>query len=172
MRMLLRTGLSVAALVVLTSCGGSDDKASGTAATSTAAGSSSAAAGSSTAGSSAGSSAAPSGDAEAQAFCSEAEQAFTEISNGLDAADPSSLDAALDRSVEAFDEIQPPAEIASDWGALQQAFAGLRDAVAGVDLDTAEGQAAVQQAVADLENESADPQARVQAYVNAHCGNG
>ena len=162
--MLLRTGLSVAALVVLTACG-SDDEASDAAATSTAAGSSSAA-GSGTAGSSA----APSGGVEAQTFCTEAEQAFAEISNGVDAADPSSLDAALDQSVDAFDRIEPPAEIAADWDALQQAFAGLRDAVAGVDLDTSEGQVAVQQAVADLESESADPQARVQAYVDAHCG--
>src|SRR3954451_16218245 len=170
MRMLLRTGLSVAALVVLTACG-ADDEASDAATTSTAAGPSSAA-GSSAAGSStAGSSTAPSGDAEAQTFCTEAEQAFAEISNDLDAADPSSLDTALDQSVDAFDRIEPPAEIAADWDALQQAFAGLRDAVAGVDLDTSEGQVAVQQAVADLQSESADPQARVQAYVDAHCGN-
>jgi hypothetical protein len=164
MRMLLRTGLSVAALVVLTACG-ADDEASEAAATSTAAGPSSAA-GSSTAGSST----APSGDAEAQTFCTEAEQAFTEISNGLDAADPSSLDAALDQSVDAFDRIEPPAEIAADWDALQQAFAGLRDAVAGVDLNTTEGQTAVQQAVTDLETQTADPQARLQQYVDAHCG--
>src|SRR3954471_10018442 len=164
MRMLLRTGLSVAALVLLTACG-ADDEASDAAATSTAAGPSSAAGSSA-----AGSSAAPSGDAEAQTFCTEAEQAFTEISNGLDAADPNNLGAALDQSVNAFDQIEPPAEIASDWDALQQAFAGLRDAVAGVDLNTTEGQTAVQQAVSDLEARTADPQARVQQYVDGHCG--
>src|SRR3954468_9599498 len=124
MRMLLRTGLSVAALLVLTACG-ADDEAPGAAAPSTAAARSSAAGACPAA-----SSTAPSGDAEAQTFCTEAEQAFAEISNGLDAADPSSLDAALDQSVDAFDRIEPPAEIAADWDALQQAFAGLRDAVA------------------------------------------
>jgi hypothetical protein len=164
LRALIRAGLSVAVLVALTACSGSDDAASDAAATtsapaSTAAGSSAAA-----------SSEAPVGDAGAQAFCTEAEQAFAEISNGLDAADPNSLDTALDASVAAFDRIEPPAEIASDWDALQQAFAGLRDAVAGVDLNTTAGQTAVQQAVSDLEARTADPQARVQQYVDGHCG--
>jgi hypothetical protein len=162
-RTLVRAGLPLAVLVVLTACGGSDDAASDAAATSSAATSS--AAGSSAAGSSQ----APAGDAEAQAFCTEAQQAFAQISNDLDAADPNSLGAALDQSVDAFDQIEPPAEIASDWDALQQAFAGLRDAVAGVDITTTEGQARVQQAVADLETQAADPQARVQQYVDTHC---
>ncbi|WP_222270182.1 hypothetical protein [Modestobacter marinus] len=163
-RTLARAGLSVAAVLVLTACGGSDDEAPDATATSSAAAST--AAGSSAAESTE----AAGGDSEAQAFCTEAEQAFAQITNGLDAADPNSLDAALEESVAVFDRIEPPAEIAPDWDALQQAFAGLRDAVAGVDLNTTEGQMAVQEAVADLESRAADPQARVQQYVDTNCG--
>ena len=157
-RTLARAGLPVAALLVLTACGGSDDEAPDATATSSAAAST-------TAGSSAAESSEPAaGDSEAQTFCTEAEQAFAQITNGLDAADPSSLGAALDESVAVFDRIEAPAEIAPDWDAMQQAFTGLRDAVAEVDLNTPEGQTAVQQAVTDLETSTADPQVRVQQY--------
>jgi hypothetical protein len=163
-RTTVRAGLSVAAaLLVLTACGGADDAPSDAAAGSSAAAST--AAGSSAAGSSS----APSGDADAQAFCTEARQTFAEINSGVDLADPNSLGTALDQSVAAFDRIEPPAEISADWSALQQAFTGLRDAVAGADLSTTEGQTAVQQAVSDWESRAADPQARVQQYVDTNC---
>ena len=155
---------SAAALVLLTSCGGSDDEsdtASGPATSS----SSSAAASSSSAESGSAS------DEDVQAFCTEAEQVFGGLSDGLDAAQPADLAATLDQAVTAFDDIEPPAEISADWQTLQQSFTGLRDAVSGTDLNTPEGQAALQQAASDLQTQSADAQANLEAWTTENCDN-
>ena len=124
---LLQAGLAAgAALLLLTACGGSGDEQSDAAATS--AGSSSAgsagAASSGAASSGAGASGSTS-DEDVQAFCSQAESVFSEISAGLDAAQPTGLLPALDQAVSAFDQITPPAEISGDWDTAQQAFVGI-----------------------------------------------
>ena len=173
---LLKAGFAAAAaLLLLTACGGSDDESDA------AGSSSSSSAGSSSAGSSSGSSSSAAGgsagssattsDDDVQEFCTKAEEVFGGISDGLDAAEPTDLGTALDQGVAAFDTIQPPAEISADWNTLKGAFSGLRDAVAGVDLNTAEGQAAVQQAVTDLDAQSSQAQTNLDTWVNTNCDN-
>ena len=56
------------------------------------------------------------------------------------------------------------------WARIAPRHPGAKLVMAGVDLNTTEGQTAVQQAVADLESRAADPQARVQQYVDTNCG--
>jgi hypothetical protein len=165
---LLKAGLSAgAALLLLTACGGSDDEqsdAAGSASSSSSAGSSSAASSGAEASSS-------TSDEDVQAFCTEAESVFSQISDGLDAAQPTDLVPALDQAVAAFDQIDPPAEISADWDTAQQAFVGLRSPVAGADLTTPEGQASVQQAVTDLEGQAGTAQTNIDSWVSANCDN-
>jgi hypothetical protein len=163
---LLEAGVAAAASVLLlTACGGSDDD-SDAAASSSAAGSS----GSASAGAEASSS---SSDEDVQAFCTQAEAAFAQVSGPLDAAgaDATDVPAALEAAVSALGAIDPPAEIADDWATSQQAFVGLRDVVDSVDLSTAEGQAAVEQAVTDLSTQAGDAQTNIDAWITANCDN-
>ena len=159
---LLQAGLSAgAALLLLAACGGSDD-AQSDAATST---------GSSSAASSGAGASGSTSDQDAQEFCTQAEAVFSEISAGLDAAQPTDLVPALDQAVAAFDQITPPAEISGDWDTAQQSFVGLRDAVAGADLTTPEGQQAVQQAVTDLQGQAGAAQTAIDSWVTENCDN-
>jgi len=167
---LWKAGLSAAAAVVLlTACGGSDeesDASSGSSSSSSSAGSSS----SSSAGSSS-SGGSGSSDEDVQAFCTQAEQVFTGLSDDLDAANPTDIGTALDQSVAQIEEIEPPAEISADWETLKGALTGLRDAVKGADLSTTEGQTAVSQAVTDLTAQSTGAQTRIDEWSTANCDN-
>jgi hypothetical protein len=154
----LRAGLSgAAAVLLLAGCSGSEDQpeAGATAAPAT---SSSAAASAST-----------SAD-DVQAFCTEAEAAFTRVSQAFGSAtDPANVSAALDQGVAAFDEVEPPAEIGADWSSLREGLAGLRDAVAGTDASTPEGQAALQGAVTSFQTDAAEPQQNLERFLTANC---
>jgi hypothetical protein len=171
---LLTAGLTAtASLVLLTACGGSGDAADAAASaapasSSSAAPSSSAAAGSTAAGTSAAASGGSS-DPEVQAFCTQAESVVNQVSQDLQSADPSQLSPALDKAVTDLAAVQAPAEISSDWEATKALFTGLRDAVAGVDLTTQEGQAQVQQAATQLESQAGDSQTRLDAWTKANC---
>ena len=152
----LTAGLSATAALLLTACGGSDDTAT-------------------TAEPTAGSSAAPSGstaEEDVQAFCTEAEEVFTRVSNAFNSVtDPANFTSVLDQGVTAFDEVEPPAEISADWSALQDGLAGLRDAIADTDVNTPEGQTALQGAVTDFQTDTAEPQQNLEQYVTANCDN-
>jgi hypothetical protein len=165
---LLEAGLSAgAALLLLTGCGGSDDEQSDAAATSA----SSSSAGSASAASSGAEASGSTSDQDAQEFCTQAESVFSEISAGLDAAQPTGLLPALDKAVSAFDQITPPAEISGDWDTAQQSFVGLRDAVAGADLTTPEGQQAVQQKATELQAQAGAAQSNIDRWVTENCDN-
>ena len=157
---LLKAGLSAAAAVVLlTACGGSDDEQSD-------ASSSSSSSSSSESETSGGTS-----DSDAQAFCTEAESVLTGVSSSLETADPSQLAPTLDQAVTDLEAVEAPEEISADWETAKDAFAGLRDAVAGADLATPEGQAQVQDAVAALETDATESQERLDAWITENCDN-
>jgi len=156
----LGAGLSTAAAVLLlTGCGGSGEEPGATASSGASAPSSSAAAESSA-----------TADEGVQGFCAEAEAAFTRVADAFGSAtDTANVAAALDQGVAAFDEVEPPAEISSDWSALQQGLVGLRDAVAQTDVSTPEGQAALQGAVTTFQTDAAAPQQNLEQYLSANC---
>lgn len=153
----LTAALSATAALLLTACGGSDEEAATTA---EATGSSSAAASGSTS------------EEDVQAFCTEAEEVFTRVGNAFNSVtDPANFTTVLDQGVAAFDEVQPPAEISSDWSALQDGLAGLRDALTDVDVNSPEGQVALQGAVAELQTDTAEAQQGLEQFVTANCDN-
>jgi hypothetical protein len=153
----LTAGLSAAAALLLTACGGSDEDAATTAEPT--AGSSAAASGSTS-------------EEDVQAFCTEAEEVFTRVGTAFNSVtDPANFTTVLDQGVTAFDEVEPPAEISSDWTALQEGLAGLRDAIAGIDVETPEGQTALQGAVTDFQTDTAEPQQNLEQFVTANCDN-
>ena len=155
---LLEAGLTAtAALVLLTACGGSGDEAPEAAASSAASSSSSAASGGSD-------------DPEVQAFCDQAETVLTQVSTSLSTTDPAAVAPALAQAVADLQTVQAPAEISADWESAEQLFVGLRDAVDGVDLDTPEGQATVQQEATRLQEETGDAQTRLDAWTSQNCG--
>ena len=167
---LLTAGLTAtAALVLLTACGGSEDEAPEAAASSAPASSSAASSSSAAPGSSA-SSSGGSDDPAVQAFCDQAGTALNRVGESLQSADPAQVTPALEQAVTDLEAVQAPAEISADWDAAKKLFAGIRDAVAGVDLNTPEGQATVQQETTRLLAETSDAQTRVEAWTDENCG--
>src|SRR5688500_20401217 len=97
-----RTGLSVAAAVVLLSaCGGSDEGSSAPSTTEAESSASESAAG-----------------ASGSEFCTEAAAVQERVGASFDEQDPASLGVALQEGAAEIRGIEPPAEIAADWNAL------------------------------------------------------
>ncbi len=163
-RTALTTGLSAAALLLLTACGGStSDTASGSATSSAAATSSTSATSSTATGSVA--------PADA-AFCEQAQQSLGAVTAAVSSAqsDPTQLSAALQSAATELGGIEPPAEISTDWQTLVDGAQQLADATAGVDISTPEGQAQVSAQLGQL-NTTLDPAStRVQTYLQNTCG--
>ncbi|MGY5884411.1 hypothetical protein [Modestobacter lacusdianchii] len=163
----LASGVSAAAaLVLLTACGG-DDSAESSASTSSASGSGSSSATSSASGSSA---AGGSSDEEVQAFCSQAQSVFTELDTAFQGAnDPAQLPALLQQATDAFESVDPPAEIEGSWTAFSDSLGGLADSAASTDLTTPEGLAQFQQQYEQLTADATAAQGDVEQYVTANC---
>ncbi|WP_299952744.1 hypothetical protein [uncultured Modestobacter sp.] len=166
----LAPGVSAAAaLVLLTGCGGDSEESA--ASTTSAAGSSSAAAGSSTpgSGSDAGSSAGSS-DEDVQAFCSQAETVFTELNTTFEgASDPAQLPALLQQATDAFESVDPPAEVEEAWTTFSASLGDLADSAGSNDLTTPEGLAEFQQQYEATTTETAAAQGEVEQYVTTNC---
>ncbi|MCW2582939.1 MAG: hypothetical protein JWQ53_1729 [Klenkia sp.] len=158
----LTSGLSAAAaLVLLTACGGSDSGEAASSASSSAAPSSSA--------SSAPSAEDAPADPEAEAFCTEAQEVFTDLESAGTTGDPAALPALLAEASERISAIEAPAEISGSWDELTQAFAGIVADTQDLDLSTPEGQAAFTTALGSLQGDAAAAQSEVQTYVQANC---
>ena len=168
---LLKAGLTAtAALVLMTACGGSEDEAPEAAASSAPSSSSAPASSSSAAPSSSAAASGGSDDPAVQAFCDQAETVLTQVSTSLSTTDPAAVAPALEQAVADLQTVQAPAEISADWESATQLFVGLRDAVAGADLTTPEGQATVEQEAARLQQETGEAQTRVDAWTSENCG--
>ena len=162
----LASGVSAAAaLVLLTGCGGDSEESA--ASTTSAAGSSSAAAGSSTpeSGSGTGSS-----DEDVQAFCSQAETVFTELNTAFEgASDPAQLPALLQQATDAFESVDPPAEVEEAWTTFSASLGDLADSAGSSDLTTPEGLAEFQQQYEATTTETVAAQGEVEQYVTTNC---
>jgi hypothetical protein len=157
----LTTALAGAAsLALLTACGGgSDDIAASTSSSSSAATSSSAA---ETSGSA---------DPEAAAFCTDAQDAFTDLENAVTAsADPSAIPGLFSDAASRLTAIEPPAEIADAWDSATSAVEQLATSLQGLDLNTPEGQQAFLDQVNQLQTAAGPAQTEIQSYVTANCG--
>ncbi|MGY1782073.1 hypothetical protein [Geodermatophilus sp. SYSU D01036] len=158
--------VAAAAAVVLTACGGSDGSGSEETAESTAASTSSSA-------ESSGSPSGPSGasdDPAVAAFCEQAAQ-YEELGNQLSAATPEQLPGLLQQAAAAFDTVQPPAEIASDWQVVGDAVQAFSDTANSVDLTTPDGQAQLQTAAQEFVTVAQGPEAtNVARFGEQNCG--
>ncbi|MGY1830513.1 hypothetical protein ACI8AA_08815 [Geodermatophilus sp. SYSU D01180] len=157
---------AVAAAVLLTACGGGDGSGSEEAAESTAASTSSSAESSG----SPSSSSAGSDDPAVAAFCEQAGQ-YEELGNQLTAATPEQLPGLLQQAAAAFDSVQPPAEIASDWQVVGDAVQAFSDTANSVDLTTPDGQAQLQAAAQQFVTVAQGPEAtNVAQFGEQNCG--
>jgi hypothetical protein len=147
-----RTGLSVAAAVVLLSaCGGSDEGSSASSSSEATASESSA-------------------DAAGSQFCTEAAGIQEKVGASFDEQDPASLGQALQEGAAEIRGIEPPAEIAADWNALADGLDQIAAAFAEVDLTDPAAQQALGQKIAELQGPLDTASTNVETYLRDECG--
>jgi hypothetical protein len=147
-----RTGVSViAAVVLLSACGGSDGKDA-----------------SSSASSSSSESSAPQADST---FCTEAASIQDRIDSTLDnQSDPTALPQALHEAAKEIRAIKPPAEIADDWAALAAGVDQIATAFGSIDINDPSALATFQQQIGQLQTDLATASSHVQKYLADQCG--
>ncbi len=167
--------VAATAAVLLTSCSGggsgSEEAAESTSADTSSSASSSSASPSSPSGTSS-SAPAPStsNDPAVAQFCSQA-ASFNELGNQLGAATPEQLPGLLQQAADAFDSVQPPAEIATSWQAVGDAVQTFADRAATIDVSTPEGQTELNTAAQDFVDVANGPDGTaVQQFGQANCG--
>ncbi|SOD94456.1 hypothetical protein [Blastococcus haudaquaticus] len=153
-----RSGLSLAAAVVLlTACGGSDGE--------DAASSESSEASSSAAETSAGAS-----DSE---FCTEAADLQEQISSTFTGqSDPNTLPTVLSAAAEQIREIEPPAELEADWTTFGDGIEQVAEAASAVDFNDPNAVAGFQQEIAGLQAGFGEAFTNVDTYLSEECGIG
>jgi hypothetical protein len=155
-----RTGLTVAAAVlVLTGCGGSSDTSA----------SASSAASSGPSSSSSGTSA----EAADSPFCTQAADALTALQQALSAqGDAASQAPGLQQAADAVRAIQAPSEIAADWTAVADGIEQIAQAFGGADGNDPASKAALQQRATEIFGQLSGPATNVQNYLAEKCGLG
>jgi hypothetical protein len=150
-----RTGLSVAAaLVLLTACSGSKSDTSASSSTK------------------ASSSASETSAAEAGSeFCTKAAAIESSVGAAVaDQSDPSSIPQALQAAVTQIRAVDPPSEIASDWTKLADGVEQLATAFAGVDFTDQAAVASFEQTASSLEAQLSGASTNVENYLKDKCG--
>jgi hypothetical protein len=150
---LCRTGLSVAAaLVLLTACGGSgDDKASSSASSSTSASETTAAQGSSE-------------------FCTQAAAVEDRISATFGGqSDPATLPDVLNEAATEIRAIDPPQELADDWTSFADGIEQIATA-AKIDFNDKAAVATFQQKASALQQKYGTAFTNVENYLTKECG--
>lgn len=151
-----RSGLAVAAAVVLlTGCGGSDNKS---ASSSTSASHSTAA-----------SSSASGSDSE---FCTQAAAALQDVEPAFTGSgdDPSALATALQTAADKVRTIQPPAAIAKDWSALADGIEQFAQAFAGANPNDPAAAASLEKRSSEIIGSLTAAATKVQTYLATKCG--
>jgi hypothetical protein len=151
-----RNGLAVtAAAVLLTACGGSGDdeeSSSGSGETTSSASESSA-------------------DAADSEFCTEAAAIQERVGSTFnDQSDLANLPQALTEAADEVRQVEPPAEIASDWAALADGIDQIAAAIGSVNFNDPNAAATFEQQVAPLQQELAGASANVSSYLQDECG--
>ena len=158
---LLRPALvGAAAVVLLTACGGSGDGEPAAASSASAPATSSSDPSTGTA--------AP--DPAAEEFCGGITTAFTELQGTLGAAAPEEVAGRLPEVVASLEQVEAPAAIAGDWGALLDGLRRLADTAGTLDLGTPEGRQAYADAEAAIGSDLGPAQSALTDYVVANCG--
>lgn len=109
---------------------------------------------------------------DADAFCSEAEEAFANVdATGALGDDPEAFADAIAEQRQGFESIEPPDEIADAWATFTATFAELDDALQAVDTSDQE---AVNEALAGFSGsadgeELSDASDRIGTYLTENC---
>jgi hypothetical protein len=152
---LVRHGVTVvAAVVLLTACGGSgkNDSASS----------------SSKAGSSASETSPRAAGSE---FCKKAAAVESNVSSAVtDQSDPATIPKALQDAVAQIRAIDPPSEIAADWSKLADGVEQLAAAFANVNFSDQSAVARFEQTASNLESQLSGASANVEKYLSEKCG--
>ena len=107
-------------------------------------------------------------------FCADGERLFGEAGDALTEAEGTGvggLVAALDQTVDAFDALEPPDEIAADWQTSRDGFVELRDAVAAIDPAAPDADAQALEVIAQAETTVGPAFERVGAWIDTNCPN-
>ena len=150
-----RSGLSVAAAVVLLSaCGGSDEGSDAASPSET------------------GSAAAEStADAANSQFCTDAAAMQERVSSAFnDQSNPAALPQALQQAATEIRDVEPPAEIASDWAVFADGVQQIATAFAEIDFNDPNALATLQQQVGQLQGQLSTASTNVQNYLREECG--
>ena len=116
------------------------------------------------------SSSAASDDPAVAQFCAQTAQ-YQDLANQLVSTPPEQQPPLVQEAAAAFDTVQPPAEIASDWQTLGDAVQAYSDSLNTVDPSTPEGQQQLQAAAQDFVTVAGGPEGTaVQQFAQANCG--
>lgn len=148
-----------AAVVLLSACGGSDEDSSATASASATA--------SSEPSSSASETSAPSAGSE---FCTKAGSIQQRVASGFTQSNPAELGPLLQEGAAEVREIEPPAEIASDWTALAGALEQIAAAFTDVDVTDPAAQQELGRKIAELQGPLSTASTNVENYLRDECG--
>ncbi|NEK86049.1 hypothetical protein GCU60_09800 [Blastococcus saxobsidens] len=150
--LLRRSGLSVAAAVVLlTGCGGSDGEDSAPETPMTAAESTAVAAGSE--------------------FCTQAasiQERLEATAGGV--SDPTELPQVMQRAADEIRAIDAPAEIEADWSALADGAQRLSETLSGIDFSDPNALATLEQELTPLQQDLETASTNVETYLRDDCG--
>ncbi len=114
------------------------------------------------------------GGSSASSFCddvTEVDEAFSTLDEDIE--DPSQLSTIFTEVQASLDAIDPPSEIAEDWGTLTSALGEVVDVVEDIDFEDPEALASLGEELADLEERFGDVEAagdRIQEYASEECG--
>ena len=146
--------LGVAAVVLVSACGASEEGGPDSAPDS--------AAGSATAESSA--------EAADARFCADAAELQERLTSTLsDQTDPAALPQALQQAAAEIREVEAPAEIAADWTALADGVEQMATAFASTNPDDPSALAALQQQLGQLQGKLATASTNVEDYLSTQC---
>jgi hypothetical protein len=149
-----RTGIAVAAVVVLAGCGSDDDDSSSSQASATTV--------------EATESGAPEEDSE---FCVQASTIQQRVDSTLAGQSaPDALPRTLEAAAEEIRAIDPPDEIADDWAALAGGVDQIADALGSLDFNDPDALATFQEQIGRLQADLGTASTNVQSYLSEQCG--
>jgi hypothetical protein len=155
---LCRSGLAAAAAVVLlTACGGGDDDSNASDGTTSSSSSSASETAENTA---------PQADSE---FCVEASAILQRVVASLTSTDQSQVGEVLQQASQEIQDIEPPAEIATDWSGFVDATAEFA-AISQIDFEDPAAYQQWQQQTTQIQAEHGAALANVQSYLATQCG--
>lgn len=108
----------------------------------------------------------------AAAFCTDAQDAFTDLETAVSATtDPSAIPGLFTEAASRLDAVEAPSEITVAWSTAADAVSQLAMNIQGLDLNTEEDQQAFLDQVSLLQTDAGPALGQIRSYVGANCSN-